>query len=138
MEGQSLTKCRDNLKYVSLDKDNVDFDKVKESYDSTPRQTPLKEIKPLDFSDNRKTFTEEQLRKETARCLGCGASIVDPNKCLGCGVCTTRCKFDAIHLRKRFNQDSIPYPERAKVFPEFIKERQKKIEIRKMKEQKGA
>ena len=138
MEGQSLTKCRDNLKYVSLDKDNVDFDKVKESYDSTARQIPLKEIKPLDFSDNRKTFTEEQLRKETARCLGCGASIVDPNKCLGCGVCTTRCKFDAIHLRKRFNQDSIPYSERAKVFPEFIKERQKKIEIRKMKEQKGA
>ena len=44
------------------------------------------------------TFTEEQVRAETARCLGCGASIVDPNKCIGCGLCTTKCAFDAIHL----------------------------------------
>ena len=35
---------------------------------------------------------------ETKRCLSCGASVVDPNKCIGCGICTTRCKFDAIHL----------------------------------------
>ena len=35
---------------------------------------------------------------ETARCLGCGASVVDPNKCIGCGLCTTKCDFDAIHL----------------------------------------
>ena len=42
--------------------------------------------------------TEEQVRAETARCLGCGASIVDPNKCIGCGLCTTMCAFDAIHL----------------------------------------
>ncbi|MFR3924024.1 MAG: 4Fe-4S binding protein [Collinsella sp.] len=38
------------------------------------------------------------MRAETARCLGCGASIVDPNKCIGCGLCTTKCAFDAIHL----------------------------------------
>ena len=23
-----------------------------------------------------------------------------PNKCIGCGVCTTRCVFDAIHLKR--------------------------------------
>ena len=43
-------------------------------------------------------LTEEQVKKETARCLGCGASVVDENKCIGCGICTTKCEFDAIHL----------------------------------------
>ena len=50
------------------------------------------------FRDAHKTLTEEQVKKETARCLSCGASVVDPNRCIGCGICTTRCKFDAIHL----------------------------------------
>ena len=45
-------------------------------------------------------LTEEQIKKETSRCLGCGASVVDPNRCLGCGVCTTKCEFDAIHLHR--------------------------------------
>ena len=52
------------------------------------------------WDDVRRTFTEEQVKVETARCLGCGASIVDPNKCIGCGLCTTRCEFDAIHLHR--------------------------------------
>ena len=39
-------------------------------------------------------FTEEQVKAETARCLGCGASVVDPNKCIGCGICTTKCEFE--------------------------------------------
>ena len=50
------------------------------------------------FEDAHKTLTEEQVKIETGRCLSCGASIVDPHKCIGCGVCTTKCKFDAIHL----------------------------------------
>ena len=50
------------------------------------------------LQDMRLPFTEEQVKKETARCLGCGASVVDPNRCIGCGVCTTKCEFDAIHL----------------------------------------
>ena len=52
------------------------------------------------FSDARVTFTEEQVRKECARCLGCGATKVDSYLCIGCGLCTTKCKFDAIHLKK--------------------------------------
>ena len=52
------------------------------------------------FKDAHLTLTEEQVRKETARCLGCGATIVDENKCIGCGVCTTKCEFDAITLRR--------------------------------------
>ena len=134
-EGQSLTIGRDRLEYRSLDKDNLDFDGIKADYDSTPRQVPHT-VDVASFKDNRQTFTEEQLKKETARCLGCGASVVDPNKCLGCGICTTRCKFDAIHLRKRTNVESIEYPLRKKVLPEFIAERQQKIQIRKLRQEK--
>lgn len=50
------------------------------------------------FRDAHGTLTEEQIKIETARCLSCGAAYVDPNKCIGCGLCTTRCRFDAIHL----------------------------------------
>ena len=74
------------------------------------------------------------MKKETARCLGCGASFVDPNKCLGCGVCTTRCKFDAIHLHKRTYVENIEYFDRPKVLPQFIAEREQRIKIRKMNE----
>ena len=133
-EGQSLTIGRDLREYKAIDKNNVDFDAIKESYDSAVRQTPAKKD-DLSFKDNRVTFTEEQLKAETSRCLGCGASYVDPNKCLGCGVCTTKCRFDAISLKKRTEVKSIPYEKRAEVFPAYIAERQKKIEIKK-KEQK--
>ena len=135
--GQSLVIGRDRLTYRAFDKDNVDFDSVKRDYDPAGRQVPGKDAaKACSFKDDRLTFTEEQLKAETARCLGCGASFVDPNKCLGCGVCTTRCKFDAIHLRKRTNVESIDYFDRPKVLPEFIAERQKRIEIRRMSEGK--
>ena len=50
------------------------------------------------FKDAHGTLTEEQIKIETARCLSCGAAHVDPHKCIGCGICTTKCKFDAIHL----------------------------------------
>ena len=53
-----------------------------------------------------KELTEEQVKKETARCLGCGASVVDTNKCIGCGVCTTKCEFDAIKLHREIPEAS--------------------------------
>ena len=59
--------------------------------------------KASDFADTRETFTEEQLRKEAGRCLKCGVSVVDENKCVGCGLCTTKCTFDAISIEKRFD-----------------------------------
>ncbi|MGX8692720.1 MAG: FAD-dependent oxidoreductase [Clostridia bacterium] len=133
--GQSLVIGRDRLTYRAIDKENVDFDTVKRDYHPAARQIPGKDFsKANSFKDDRRTFTEEQVKQETARCLSCGASFVDPNKCLGCGVCTTRCKFDAIHLRKRTNVESIDYFDRPKVLPQFIAEREKKIQIRKMRE----
>ena len=135
--GQSLTIGRDRLTYRAFDKENVDFDTVKRDYSAAARQVPGRdESKACTFKDDRRTFTEEQMKQETARCLGCGASFVDPNKCLGCGVCTTRCKFDAIHLRKRTFIESIDYFDRPKELPVFIEGRKKRIEIRKMAESK--
>ena len=37
------------------------------------------------FKDLRGTFTEEQMKIETSRCLGCGAAVVDESLCVGCG-----------------------------------------------------
>ena len=70
-------------------------------FDKDHRQMPgYNAAKAKTFSDARVTFTEEQVRRECARCLGCGATKVDSYLCIGCGLCTTKCKFDAIHLKK--------------------------------------
>ena len=92
-----MTIGRNRRVFAALDTQNI---KV-ESYDTTSRQTPADtSLDAKSFEDQHGTLTEEQVKKETARCLGCGASIVDPNKCIGCGICTTKCAFDAIHLSR--------------------------------------
>ncbi len=91
----TLTIGRDKREFIELDKSNL---APIEGYDTTARQVPGKKESSKDFSESKITFTEEQIKKETARCLGCGASVVDTNHCIGCGVCTTKCHFDAIHL----------------------------------------
>ncbi|MBP3866909.1 MAG: FAD-dependent oxidoreductase, partial [Eggerthellaceae bacterium] len=99
--GSSLTLARNPRHYVELDKESIAINPY--DYDHAGRQVPecakVANIRH-NWDDVRKTFTEEQIRVETARCLSCGASIVDPNKCIGCGLCTTRCEFDAIHLHR--------------------------------------
>ncbi len=93
----SLTIGRNRRQFIELDKNNLDISE----YDNGSRQVPGMD-KTMDtkhsFRDAHLTFTEEQVKAETARCLGCGASVVDENKCIGCGICTTKCEFDAIHL----------------------------------------
>ena len=61
-------------------------------------KNPESQKKP--YRDLRSSLTEEQVKIEAGRCLGCGASVVDENKCIGCGLCTTKCEFDAIHLSR--------------------------------------
>ena len=97
-EGQSLTIARDLREFKMLDKDDISV----ESFDNAKRQIPghTNVAARTSFSDTRLPFTEEQVKIEASRCLGCGASIVDLNRCIGCGLCTTRCKFDAIHLTR--------------------------------------
>ena len=97
--GQTLTMGRDRRIYRELDKQHALV--TLGSFDTARRQEPgYNETKAKTFSDARQTFTEEQVRKECARCLGCGATKVDEYLCIGCGLCTTKCKFDAIRLRK--------------------------------------
>ena len=95
----SLTIGRNRRQFIELDKKDIRVNE--ETFDNTPRQRiGYNEALRRTFRDERIAFTEEQVKKETARCLSCGASVVDPNKCIGCGVCTTKCAFDAIHLHR--------------------------------------
>jgi len=95
----SLTIGRNRRQFIELDKQNVLIDMA--SFDNTPRQrVGYNDALAKTFRDNRIGFTEEQVKKETARCLDCGVSVVDPNKCIGCGICTTKCAFDAIRLHR--------------------------------------
>jgi ferredoxin len=94
-----MTIGKNKREFISLDKDNIKVD----NYDNAKRQIEGFDEsidRLMSFKDASKVLTEEQVKIETSRCLGCGASIVDPNKCIGCGVCTTKCEFDAIHLHR--------------------------------------
>ncbi|MGI5990030.1 MAG: FAD-dependent oxidoreductase [Lachnospiraceae bacterium] len=98
-KGQSLTIGRDRREFNALDKDNI----IVEGYDNAKRQVPgHREMAngKKSFEDLRLPLTEEQVKKEAGRCLSCGATTVDINRCIGCGLCTTRCEFDAIHLTR--------------------------------------
>lgn len=95
----SLTIGRNRRDFHELDKSNLALGE----YDRAPRQSAALDAgidAHRSFRDAHLTLTEDQVKIETARCLGCGASVVDPNKCIGCGVCTTKCEFDAIRLHR--------------------------------------
>ena len=98
-----MTIGRNRRDFIELDKDNI----VLESYDNSSRQEPGTELREDQFKEYQMCLTEEQVRKETARCLGCGASVVDENRCIGCGICTTKCGFDAIHLYRDNPEASV-------------------------------
>lgn len=98
LRGRSLTLRRER-EYHALDKNTIDLN----GYDKTPRQRPTTTdsvTATSTFRDLRSTLTDEQIMKESERCLGCGISVVDANKCIGCGLCTTKCEFDAIQLKR--------------------------------------
>ena len=98
-EGQSLTQGRNLREFYELDKDNIVVGV--DCFDRPARQPILHDAsKARSFEHDRLTFTEEQVKAEASRCLGCGVSVVDQNKCIGCGLCTTKCMFDAIHLQR--------------------------------------
>jgi NADPH-dependent glutamate synthase beta subunit-like oxidoreductase/formate hydrogenlyase subunit 6/NADH:ubiquinone oxidoreductase subunit I len=110
--GQSLLVGRVQNPYLAkyeLDKNNIDV----QGWDNTPRQE-VKRVEVQDkMRDDRLVFNEEQLKAETARCLKCGRTFVDETMCVGCGLCTTRCKFDAIHLQRRSDVHGRTYEEIA-------------------------
>ena len=108
--GQSQVIGRDRRDYKAMNTATAGISV--EGFDTAPRQKAsagsAKEAKKT-FKDLRGTLTEEQMKIETSRCLGCGAAVVDESLCVGCGICTTKCKFDAIRLEKVTDYVGAPY-----------------------------
>lgn len=130
-DGQSLVIGRNRREFKSLDKENLDIDEITKGFDNAARQkVGVRPGHTNMFVDNRMTFTEEQLKKETARCLGCGATIIDQNRCLGCGICTTKCKFDAITLSKKFEPKTVLFEDLEEIQAEGKAMRAERIAIR--------
>ncbi len=128
VQGATLTIGRNPRRYVELNKENVDLG----SYDHLERQEPAlnlerKQAEP--FREFVEVFTEEQVKAETARCLSCGASVVDANKCIGCGLCTTKCEFDAIHLHRELPEAStmVKYEKKLPTLAKYALKREIKI-----------
>lgn len=110
----SLTIGRNRRNFIELNKDDIRID----DYDHSARQIASvgkDESGKLTFRDKSVAFTEEQIKVETSRCLKCGASVVDENKCIGCGVCTTKCEFDAIKLYREHPECSNMVPSELKL-----------------------
>ena len=131
----TLTIGRDRRNFVELNKADIKVD----SYDTQARnKANRKNLDKNSFRDYMETFTEDQVKAETERCLKCGRSVVDENKCLGCGLCTTKCHFDAIHLTRdlpgcstmRTSEEKLKY-----IIPNMIKY-PVGLKIRKLKEKK--
>ena len=120
----TLTIGRNRRDFIELDKTNIRV----ETYDSSSRQIPPKaDVKEQakTFRDLSQSLTEEQVKKETSRCLSCGASVVDPNKCIGCGICTTKCMFDAIYLHREIPGASVMHASEDKlkyILPNMVKQ----------------
>ncbi len=130
--GQSLVYGRKRNAYIAFDKTKVDYS----GYDHVKRErTYTKEISSLEnsFVDPRGTLSEEQVQKETSRCLGCGITIVDEFMCVGCGACTTRCKFDAIKLVKTRDAVGVDFPDLKKVVIKHALKRKVRIAVRSFK-----
>ena len=129
--GQSLVYGRDRKDYHEFDKESL----IIEGYDNTPRQSPKhnKEEKNV-FKDVRLTFTEEQMKKETERCLGCGATVVNEFMCVGCGQCTTKCKFDAISLVRKYDSEGVAYEDLKPVVVKTTIKRKGRIIAKKVKD----
>lgn len=128
--GQSLIIGRDRKEYRSLDKENI----VLKGYDNLPRQrashSDEKETKES-FNDLRGTFTEDQMKKETERCLSCGATTVDEFLCVGCGACVTKCKFDAISLVRKYDGEGVAFEDLKPVVIKQVLKRKGKIALKK-------
>ncbi len=134
--GQSLTIGRSKREYRALDKDNVDFS----GYDRMPRQKAvhISAEKPGEtFRDLRGTFTREQIIKETERCLSCGATVADEFLCVGCGVCTTKCKFDAISLVRKYDGEGAALLDMKPIVVKYMMKRKGRIVLKKVKKVLG-
>ena len=130
-KGQDLLIGRSRRQFIQLDTDKVVF----ESFDNTPRQRPVdvsgQEAKKT-FRDLRTSLSEEQMKKETERCLGCGATVVDEYMCVGCGMCATKCKFDAITLERVYDGEGVEFLNMKKAIVPHVIKRKVKVTAKKV------
>ena len=84
---QSFVIGRDKRDYKPLARSSVGV--AIDELESAPRQAAENGL-----------LSDAQLHCEAERCLGCGTVVLNEDQCIGCGICTTKCKFDAIHLEK--------------------------------------
>ena len=134
-----MTIGRNKWEFIELNKDDI----LVESYDNSSRQSEgfNETLGNKSFEDAHIALTEEQVKIETSRCLGCGATIVDANKCIGCGVCTTKCAFDAITLHRDHPECSTMIPAEDKfkaIVPYELKRAVKIVFAPKTAEEKAA
>ena len=133
--GQSLTLARNPRDFRELDKDDIVLEA--DCFDAPARREVRHDPeKAKTFSNDRLTFTEEDVKAEASRCLGCGVSVVDQNKCIGCGLCTTKCEFDAIHLRRDHPEAThmVRCEDKMKYILPYMAKRAAKLKIKDIKE----
>ncbi len=127
-----MTIGRDPRRFIQFDTSDI---KV-ENYDNSSRQEAADGTEKS-FRDVHGTLTEEQVKKETSRCLGCGTVVVDDHRCIGCGLCTTRCKFDAITLHRDHPEAStmvVAEKKFGKILPNMAKRAAKIVFVKNSKE----
>lgn len=142
--GQSLTIGRPVRSFKALDKTNLDlagYDRaareVPEDSGSDHRGATLQPDGTHSFRDERGTLSEDQVRRETERCLSCGATVVDEFLCVGCGVCTTRCKFEAITLERVYDGAGAALPDMKPIVIRHALKRKGKIALKKIRKRLG-
>ena len=130
--GQSLVLGRDRRQYHAFDKEKLNLD----GYDQLPRQITEHvdgSKAKKSFNDLRNSFSEKQMILETERCLGCGATVVDEYMCVGCGACTTRCKFDAISLVRKYDETSVRFQDLKHIIVKNMVLRKGRVVVHKVK-----
>ncbi len=130
--GHSLLIGRTKRAYHSFDKADLDLG----GYDRLPRQrtshVDANKSKGT-FRDLRTTLTEEQVIKETERCLGCGVTVADQYLCVGCGACVLKCKFEAISLVRKYDDASVELSELRPTIMKHVLKRKGRIAVKKIK-----
>lgn len=128
--GQSLVLGRTKRAYRAFDKENLDL----EGYDRIPRQKASHADgakSKVTFHDLRGTLSEDQIKKETERCLGCGATVTDEFICVGCGLCVTKCKFDAIKLVRKYDEAGVEFVDLKPTVMKYAVKRKIRIAVKK-------
>lgn len=130
--GQSLTLGRTKRAYSAFAAENLALG----GYDRLPRQKPLAadaKASRETLRDLRGTFTAEQVKMETERCLDCGTTVADEFLCVGCGLCVTKCRFSAVKLVRRYDKPGVEFRHLKSIVVKYALKRKLRIKAKKAK-----